>query len=48
MLVHGGFNTEQKKLLNDYGLFDMDLNKWIYCRVFENDSRIDDKHFNYD
>jgi hypothetical protein len=24
MLVHGGFNTEQKKLLNDFGLFDLE------------------------
>ena len=37
MIVHGGFNTEQKKVLNDYALFDLDTSKWIYCRVFDKD-----------
>ena len=48
MLVHGGFNTEQKKVLNDFAMFDLDLKKWIYCRVFDKDTRIDDKHYAYD
>lgn len=42
MLVHGGFNTEQKKVLNDFALFDFDLSKWINCRVFIEGFRIDD------
>lgn len=29
MLVHGGYNTDQKKLLNDFGLFDLETQKWI-------------------
>ncbi len=48
MLLHGGFNTEQKKVLNDFALFDLDLNKWIYCRVFDHDQRIDENHYSYD
>lgn len=48
MIVHGGFNTEQKKVLNDFGLFDFELNKWVNCRVFQESQRIDDKHLNYD
>lgn len=48
MLVHGGFNTEQKKVLNDIGLFDIDTHKWINAKVFYNGERIDDKHFAYD
>lgn len=48
MLVHGGFNTEQKKVLNDVGLFDIDTHKWINTRVYHNGERIDDRHFTYD
>ena len=24
MVVHGGFNTDQRKLLNDFGIFDLE------------------------
>ena len=54
MLVHGGYNTEQKKLLNDFGLFDLETQKWIQNKVFNTVEgtklvhRIDDKHFHYD
>ena len=48
LLVHGGFNTEQKKLLNDFALFDLERNKWIECRLFLDGHRIDDRHFHYD
>jgi hypothetical protein len=54
MLVHGGYNTDQKKLLNDFGLFDLEAQKWIQHKVYNAIegskilSRIDDKHFHYD
>jgi hypothetical protein len=54
MLVHGGYNTEQKRLLNDFGLFDLENQKWIQHKVFNAPEgtkiiqRIDDKHFHYD
>ena len=25
LVVHGGFNTEQKKVLSDFGVFDLEL-----------------------
>eukprot|EP00347_Sterkiella_histriomuscorum_P022130 403331578 len=48
MVVHGGFNTEQKKVLNDFGIFDVDIQKWVNTRVYIESERIDDKHFPYD
>lgn len=34
MLVHGGFNTEQKKVLNEFGLFDLELSRWVQMRLY--------------
>jgi Galactose oxidase, central domain len=54
MLVHGGYNTEQKKTMNDFGFFDLERQKWILHKVFTQPDpnakahRIDDKHFPYD
>ena len=54
MLVHGGYNTEQKKVLQDFGLFDLERQKWILHKVYIHNEmdgkayRIDDKHFPYD
>ena len=48
LLVHGGFNTESKKTLEDFAMFDMELLKWIDCKVFLDNLRIDEKHFHYD
>lgn len=48
MLVHGGFNTEQKKVLNDFGMFDIELGKWINLRVYVNGERIDQNQYPYD
>lgn len=55
MLVHGGYNTEQKKLLNEFGIFDLELQKWTKLKIYlESDTdeklfkRIDDQHFHYD
>jgi len=54
MLVHGGYNTEQKKTLHDFGLFDLEKQKWILHKVYTHNEvdnkyyRIDDLHFPYD
>lgn len=49
MLIHGGSNTEQKKVMNDFAMFDMEKLKWIDCKVYiDPHHRIDDKHFSYD
>ena len=30
MLIHGGYNTEEiVKVLDDFCLFDLELNKWV-------------------
>ena len=34
MIIHGGANTEQKKVMNDFAMFDMEKLKWIDCKVF--------------
>jgi len=33
MLVHGGHNTEIKKTLDDFNLFDIELGEWIKCEI---------------
>jgi len=52
LLVHGGFNTEQKQVLNEFGLFDLETQKWTKLKIFLQSEtgvqRIDDKHFHYD
>ena len=47
-MIHGGFNTEQKKLLDDFAFFDLEKYKWIESRVYFEGHRIDDRHFHYD
>ena len=36
MLTHGGFNSEAKKLLDDFNLYDVQLNKWLKVTVYLN------------
>jgi hypothetical protein len=43
MLVHGGFNTEQKKALDEMKVFDMELLKWVDTRVYKDGIRIDNR-----
>jgi len=33
MLIHGGSNTETRKVLDDFNLFDIELGEWIRCEV---------------
>jgi hypothetical protein len=47
MLVHGGFNTESKKVLDDFNLFDLEMMKWIDTRVYSDNKRIDDRNHSY-
>ncbi|CDW80498.1 kelch motif family protein [Stylonychia lemnae] len=47
MMIHGGFFADQRKLLNDFALFDCDMNRWIMTRVYCNQERIDDKNYQY-
>lgn len=42
MLVHGGFSTESRKVLDDFNLFDLKLMKWIDTKVYQDDRRIDE------
>ena len=35
MLIHGGINTETRKVLGDFSLFDIGLGEWIECEVSE-------------
>lgn len=42
MLVHGGFSTESRKVLDDFNLFDLKLMKWIDTKVYQDDMRIDE------
>ncbi len=42
MLVHGGFNTEQKKALDEMKCFDLEIMKWVDTRVYFEGNRIDD------
>lgn len=54
MLVHGGYNTEQKKMQDDFALFDLEKLKWTILKVYitsDTDDyihRIDDQQLNYD
>jgi N-acetylneuraminic acid mutarotase len=34
LLVHGGFSTDQKQLLNEFGLFDLELNRWVQMKLY--------------
>ena len=36
MMVHGGFSTEAKQVLDDYQLFDIEAMQWIDTRIFIN------------
>ena len=36
MLIHGGSNTETRKVLGDFNLFDIELGEWIRCEVSNN------------
>jgi len=33
VLIHGGINTETKKVLGDFNLFDVDVGEWIRCEI---------------
>ena len=35
MAIHGGSNTETRKVLGDFSLFDIELGEWIKCEVSE-------------
>jgi hypothetical protein len=53
MVVHGGYNTEQKKILRDFGIFDLENQVWLLNKVYKQEAdghfvRIDDQHFPYD
>lgn len=43
MLINGGYFADHKKLLNDFALFDCDLNEWIKTRVYCYKDRIDNQ-----
>jgi hypothetical protein len=34
MLVHGGINTESKRLMDDMKVFDIELMKWVETRLY--------------
>lgn len=37
MVIHGGFNTERKRVLNDFSLYDIEQSKWMNCKIFTQD-----------
>ena len=43
MLVHGGFSTEIKRVLDEFSLFDIEQLKWVETRVFINGSQYSEK-----
>ena len=34
--IHGGMNTEAKIVLDDFNLYDLDINQWIRVKVMLN------------
>ena len=45
MVVHGGYNSEHVKTLEDLKVFDMELCKWVETKVYQNETRIDNMLF---
>lgn len=44
MLIHGGLNTESKRLMEDMKVFDIELMKWVDTRIYnKNEQRVDNK-----
>ena len=40
MLIHGGYNSEGKVMLDDFNLFDIEEHKWLRTRVIQNGKEI--------
>ena len=32
-MIHGGINTESKLVLDDFNLFDLDINRWVKVKI---------------
>ena len=41
MMIHGGMNTEAKIVLDDFNLYDFDINQWIKVKVTLNGQLIE-------
>ena len=40
MLIHGGYNSEGKVMLDDFNLFDIEEHMWLRTRVIQNGKEI--------
>ena len=40
-MIHGGYNTESKIMLDDFNLFDLDFKRWLKTRVIMNGQLIE-------
>lgn len=48
MLVHGGFSTEAKRILDDFSLLDLELMHWVDTKVFINGTLYSEKQHSKD
>ena len=40
MVVHGGFSTEGKIMLDDFNLFDIEMNRWVETDLTMNGQKV--------